>query len=321
MALRANSIYKELLLDYMEIQLASGIQLVSIERYINYFDDFIRLQNINEIIFSKEMISQWMKPRPNEGEITKYIRVNWSIGFLIYVKNRGYDVSIPRRCKHVSSKFQAYIYSEDEIKRYFYAIDQYYSIKDPFVALYLPVIFRVLYCCGTRIGETLNIKKNDVDLDKGVIYLNKTKNQRKRMIVVNDELLELLKKYSNKCLYLKNDDDYFFSHINRRKITEESIYHYHRMALEDAGIHYKGDGLGPRLHDWRHTFAVTSLSNFDKNGYDINNVLPILKQYLGHTNVSATEKYVKLTYQHFDEVLSKVDEITKVLVEANDENK
>ena len=54
MALRANSIYKELLLDYMEIQLASGIQLVSIERYINYFDDFIRLQNINEIIFSKE---------------------------------------------------------------------------------------------------------------------------------------------------------------------------------------------------------------------------------------------------------------------------
>ena len=117
MALRANSIYKELLLDYMEIQLASGIQLVSIERYINYFDDFIRLQNINEIIFSKEMISQWMKPRPNEGEITKYIRVNWSIGFLIYVKNRGYDVSIPRRCKHVSSKFQAYIYSEDEIKR------------------------------------------------------------------------------------------------------------------------------------------------------------------------------------------------------------
>ena len=41
MALRITSIYKDLLLDYMNIQLATGTKLVSIERYLNYFDDFI----------------------------------------------------------------------------------------------------------------------------------------------------------------------------------------------------------------------------------------------------------------------------------------
>ena len=71
-----------------------------------------------------------------------------------------------------------------------------------------------------------------------------------------------------------------------------------------------GGGLGPRLHDWRHTFCVNSLLNFEKRGCDLNNVLPILMQYVGHNRVSSTERYLKLVAEHFDEVINKTNDTT-----------
>ena len=178
------------------------------------------------------------------------------------------------------------------------------------VALYLPVIFRILYSCGTRIGEVLSIKVKDVDLETGIILLKETKNGKYRQIVVSDELRCLLKQYADKCLYLKKQNDYFFSHIDRRRVSEQSIYHYHRKALSDSNINYMGGGLGPRLHDWRHTFCVNSLLNFEKRGCDLNNVLPILMQYVGHSRVLSTERYLKLVAEHFDEVINKTNDTT-----------
>ena len=59
MVLRIKSVFKDALLKYRAIQLASGIKNVSIERQLNYFDDFIIENEISEIIFTKEMASKW----------------------------------------------------------------------------------------------------------------------------------------------------------------------------------------------------------------------------------------------------------------------
>lgn len=317
MVCRAKSCFKNELLKYNDLQLASGIKSDSYARQINYFDDFILSENINEIKFTEEMCNRWIKPREFEGQFTKYIRINWSIGFLQYLKAQGYDVFIPKRPKYISSQFKAYIYSEREVEKYFSCIDSYFSVKDPFVALYLPVIFRILYCCGTRIGETLSMRVKDVDIDNGILYLNETKNQKKRAVPVSEDLKLLLQAYSSKCIYLKTENDFFFSHKDNKRISEQSIYHFHRKALEDSNIPYKGNGEGPRLHDWRHTFCVNSLSSFEKEGADLYNVLPILKQYVGHSSIRSTEQYLQLTFSHFDEIMEKTKEITDSITGDN----
>ena len=261
-------------------------------------------------MFDKKLITKWYKFKPEQGEFTKFIRISFSIRFLNYVRSLGYEVEIPRKPRTISSKQQCYIFNSEEIRQYFKNIDSYYSIKDPMVALYLPVIFRILYSCGTRIGEVLSIKVKDVDLETGIILLKETKNEKYRQIVVSDELRCLLKQYADKCLYLKKQNDYFFSHIDRRRVSEQSIYRFHRKALSDSNINYVGGGSGPRLHDWRHTFCVNSLLNFEKRGCDLNNVLPILMQYVGHSRVLSTERYLKLVAEHFDEVINKTNDTT-----------
>lgn len=310
MTLQLKSVFKSLLWDYRELLLATGVKPVSIDRQLKFLDDFFIEEDVTNIVFDNELITKWHSFKPEQGQLTKLIRINFSIRFLNYLRSLGYDVSIPRHPRNTSSRQQYYIYSNEEVSKYFKNIDSYYSIKDPMVALYLPVIFRILYSCGTRIGEVLNIKVKDVNLDEGIILLTETKNKKHRQIIISNELNYLLRQYANKCLYLKKQDDYFFSHIDRKRVSEQSIYNYHRKALTDSNIKYIGGGLGPRLHDWRHTFCVNSLLNFEKNGCDLYNVLPILKEYMGHSNISSTERYLKLVIGHFDEVIDKTDDTT-----------
>ena len=321
MTLRLRSGICDLLKQYHDIKIASGTKAVSIDRYINYIDDFYFNNNFKEMVYTKEMNSLWLKERNDlEGNYVRYTRNNYLIDFLSFVTSLGYgDVYIPRRLPYKPVNFIAYIFSEKELEKYFEYIDSFFSYKDPMVALYIPIIFRILIGCGTRIGETLALKVEDVDIINGIIHLKETKNSRFRTIPISDSLLTVIKQYCDKCLYLKTKNDFFFSHKDGRKVKEHSIYLIHRKALEYANIPYIGSTKGPRLHDLRHTFAVNSLKNFEKRGCDLNNVLPILKQYMGHTNIHDTEKYLQLVSENYFDVLDKTKE-TELLIMGAGEN-
>ena len=80
------------------------------------------------------------------------------------------------------------------------------------------------------------------------------------------------------------------------------------MILKYAEIPFLGDGNGPRLHDWRHTFAVHSFKQMVDSGMDMYVALPILSTYLGHKTIYATERYVRLTmnlYPYIEERFSQ----------------
>ena len=320
MPLRMTSVVKEELSKYRDIKIASGIKAVSIDRYISYIDDFYNKYNIQEITFTKDMTVLWHRKRnEQEGRFVKYVRTIYLIEFLSYLTSQNYNVYIPHRIPYKPSKFIAKIFTEEELVKYFEFIDQFENSRDPMTSLYVPIVFRILICCGTRVGETLALRVEDVNLKEGIIHLKMTKNGKFRSIPVSDSLLKVLRQYATKCLYLKNNKDFFFSHIDGRKVKENSIYLIHRQALSYAGIPYVGSTEGPRLHDLRHTFAVNSLKQFESRGCDLNNVLPILKNYLGHTNISATEKYLQLVSQNFDDVLNKTKETERIIMGENND--
>ena len=200
--------------------------------------------------------------------------------------------------------FQPHIYSADEIARYFHAVDAYESSRNRKDAIQFPILFRLLYCCGTRINETLGIRKQDVDLENGIIKLFETKNDCGRYIVLGDDLRELMKQFAEKCFYLLDDEDYIFTTSNGDRMSGDTVYDAHRLFLQQAGIPYLGGGKCPRIHDWRHTMAVHSFKQMIDAGMDMYVALPILSTYLGHKTISATERYVRLTmviYPHIEE--------------------
>ena len=78
MTLRLRSGICDLLIQYHDIKIASGTKAVSIDRYINYIDDFYFNNNFKEMVYTKEMNSLWLKERnDNRFSIFRYISRIW----------------------------------------------------------------------------------------------------------------------------------------------------------------------------------------------------------------------------------------------------
>jgi integrase len=62
---------------------------------------------------------------------------------------------------------------------------------------------------------------------------------------------------------------------------------------------------GPRIHDFRHTFAVHCLQNWVKTGKNLTSALPVLAVYLGHKGLESTQQYLRLTSEMFQDVTNR----------------
>ena len=170
------------------------------------------------------------------------------------------------------------------------------------------IILRLLYGCGLRISEALSLKMQDVDLDNGVLHIWDSKFQKDRMIPMSQTLTSVCIAYSKNCNSGKLPYAYFFSPNGNRRYSAQTIYNRFRDVLFICGIPHRGKGKGPRLHDLRHTFAVHSLQQLAENGEDLYTVLPILSEYMGHSSVSATQYYLRLTAEVFPDIMEMVEE-------------
>ena len=293
---------------YLDDRIASGFKEKSYHYELKKFDRFCCEENITTPIFTEKNANRWLKKISGEAVTTHYSRINASKHFLIYLSTKGYDVFIVQDIRYRPTDFQPHIYTIEESQRYFLAVDAHRCSKNKKIAIQYPILFRILYCCGSRISETLGIRKKDIDLDKGIIKLNETKNNCERYVVLSNELNELMKQFADKCFYLLNDDDYIFASSTGKMLDGKQIYNAHRMFLQQAGIPYIGGGKGPRIHDWRHHMAILSFKQMIDSGLDMYVALPILSAYLGHKTIFATERYVRLTmqiYPHIEEKFSK----------------
>ena len=318
------SVFADEIHNYINDKNSAGYNGATFRRNLISFDRFCTEEEIRELVFTAYHAFKWLEQGTNESHTTHYSRINASKNFLKYLSIKGYDVFVVRDIKYKGTDFQPHIYTDTEVKNYFLAVDSCHSNRNRKDAIQYPVLFRILYCCGTRINETLGIRKKDVDLEKGIILLNETKNDKQHCVVMGDDLCGLVNEYANKCFYLLNDDDYIFTNANGGRLDAETVYEKHREFLFRAGIPYLGDGNGPRLHDWRHHMAVYSFKQMTDSGLDMYVALSILSTYLGHKTIFATEKYVRLTQQLFPYIEEKfrlmTDRIFDNITKEGDQN-
>lgn len=293
--------------QYLDIKAASGFKEHSFYFPLRTFDRFCKKEKISEPVFTREMNERWILRGTHEAATTHYSRVNAIKHFLMYLAKEGFSVYVSRDVKFIPTDFSPHIYTDDEIKRFFLAVDNYRSPNNPKNAIQLPIIYRTLYCCGTRITETLSIRKKNVDLENGIIKLHMTKNSEHRYIVLSDEMADLYRQFADKCFYLLGDDDYIFTNSRGRQFSQKSFHELHTELLRRANIPYIGDGEGPRLHDWRHTFAVRAFKQLSDSGWDMYYALPILSTYLGHKTIYATEGYIRLVNSYYPDILRKYE--------------
>ena len=94
-------------------------------------------------------------------------------------------------------------------------------------------------------------------------------------------------------------------------ISANNVGNYYRIIRKKAGIdsHCQiKNGRGAGLHCFRHTFAVRSFDQNERNGIKASESVPFLSTYLGHDSLYETEKYLKFSGNYFEDTLTKFND-------------
>jgi integrase len=72
-------------------------------------------------------------------------------------------------------------------------------------------------------------------------------------------------------------------------------YWYHRELVKLGATNFAGANRGPRIHDLRHRFAVSTLLRWYRRGKNVELLMPVLSTYLGHVFITGTYWYLTCT--------------------------
>lgn len=222
-------------------------------------------------------------------------------GFYSYLISRGYvkksplPTVIPKR----PPPFVPYIYTRQELRSLLDAALTYQKIRDQLEPYMVRMLLLLLYGVGLRISEAISLTLADVDLVQAILTIRETKFHKTRLVPLGRQLNQVLLQYADRRRregYSQYPEAPFFISRNGKPVKQDTIENAFQLIRKKAGI-YRIDGASyqPRLHDLRHTFAVHRLTEWYKQGADVQKWLPVLSVYLGHHRLASTSVYLTMT--------------------------
>jgi len=214
---------------------------------------------------------------------------------------------LPPRTLPRPARYVPHIYTDRELADLFAQTDRCrYSSEVPFRHLAMPVLFRTVYACGLRVSEARLLRPGDVETSAGVLQVRDAKGGKDRQVPVSGPLRERLAGYQAHMAWQPGWEWFFPGASAGRPLTLANVYRNFRRFLWQAGISHGGRGHGPRVHDLRHTFAVNNLRSWFAAGEDVGALLPVLQAYLGHSSISDTAYYLRLTAESYPQIAARV---------------
>lgn len=151
----------------------------------------------------------------------------------------------------------------------------------------------LLAATGLRVGEALRLDRSDVDWTEGVLAIHHSKFGKSRRVPVLESTLDALEHYQRTLdrLAPPAGTPAFFVSVRGTRLIYPVAHQIFRRLCDSAGVGADAPSP-PRIHDFRHTFAVRTLLGWYRSGQDVEAHLPTLSTYLGHRDPRSTYWYL-----------------------------
>jgi len=185
-----------------------------------------------------------------------------------------------------------FLYSEDDIVALLAAAR---TLSSPLKAATFETLLGLLASTGMRVGEAIRLDHTDIDLDDGTVTVNDSKFGRSRVVPLHNSTVDALRAYADlrDRLCPHPNAPSFFVSTRAARLAHSTINETFHQLLRQAGLDQSAPGgRRPRVHDFRHSFAVGTLLGWYRDGGDVQARLPFLSTYLGHVHPSDTYWYL-----------------------------
>ena len=205
-----------------------------------------------------------------------------------------------------------YLYSDDQIRNLLQAALQlpHRYRQGALLPRVYHCLFGLLAVSGLRLSEARNIELRDVDLDTAVLTVREAKFGRTRLVPLHSTTCEVLADYiarRRRHWAGRSVSPYLFVSSRGNRLDGAQIRRAFYAVSRRIGLRGEHDRHGPRLHDFRHSFATRTLVNWYRCEKDPERLLPVLSTYLGHVHIADTQWYLEGSPELMGEAMRRLE--------------
>jgi integrase/recombinase XerD len=296
--------------DYLALRRSLGFKLRETGICLAKFAAFLQARGAAHI--TTQLAVEWAQQSLSAQPATWAQRLGYVRGFARYhaASDPQTEIPPPGLLPFRPRRARPYLYSEEEIARLLRCALEL-SPVDSLRRWTYHCLLGLLCVTGLRIGEAIRLQLEDVNLQDGLLTIRGTKFGKSRLVPIHRSTQDVLAQYRacrDRCVAGCIASSFFFitsrgHHLDIGDIHRTFYKLSRRVGLRDAGASH-----GPRLHDFRHRFAVQTLLRWYRSGEDAERRLPVLSTYLGHVHVADTYWYLSACPELMGQAVARLEQ-------------
>lgn len=279
--------------DYLVIRRALGFKL---KLHAHLLPDLVAfLDEAGASFVTTDLAVQWAT-QPAGSATWHAARLSIVRGFARHLATIDARTQIPppgllRRPGQASRRAVPYLYSSHDITALMAAA----AGLRPLPAATYQALIGLLAVGGLRIGEALRLDRDDLDDEHSVLVVRDTKFGKSREVPLHETTLAALH------AYLRRRDDLrptatgpsLFISTTGTRLLYKVVQPTFAKLCQQAGLQPRSPRCRPRIHDLRHSLAVSTLLDWYRADADVGALLPRLSTLLGHVDPASTYWYLQ----------------------------
>ena len=276
--------------DYLALRRALGFKLARADGLLNDFVDHMHRRQVVHI--TNDVALEWATLPQSASSWWWCRRLVVVRGFARYLQaiDPATEVPPPGLIHAVVPRAIPYLFTDDDVTALLNATT---GLTPLLRAKTYQCLLGLLAVTGMRISEVINLDDADVDLTEGVIVVHHAKFDKSRELVLHRSTVEALSSYRrsrHQHQARPSTEAFLVSTAGTRLLYPNVLGVFHRLT-DEVGLQGKRNGQRPRLHDFRHGFAVRSVLDWYAADLDVGPRMAALSTYLGHGQPAHTYWY------------------------------
>lgn len=284
---------KKALQEYVTLRRTLGCKFQEQERILKHFVSFMEERGARRI--TTQLALEWATQAVHATPAHQARRLGSIRGFAHHLSATEPNTQIPpsELLPARLTRARPHLYTPREIHRLMAAAKDL-SPCNGLPGLSYHCLFGLLAVTGLRVGEALALTRDDVDLEEGVLTIHGTKFGKSRLVPIHLSTRDMLTQYARQRDVVLGEprSNYFLVAKHGGRLWGPTVRVAFYQLSRQVGLRGASDRRGPRLHDFRHRFAVETLLRWYRAGESVELRLPALSTYLGHCSVQNTYWYL-----------------------------